>query len=291
VPLVGQRPERLGIISKPNEPRAIAVAAQIAKWAEALGLKLLVDSCISGLPPETVCASQQYIADNSDLLIALGGDGTMIHTARLVAGHGTPVLGINLGSLGYLTEFAVEETISALEEVSRGDYQIDRRTMLDWQVVREGEKLSAGRVLNDVVVNKTALARIIEIDCSINSHHVTTYRGDGLIVATPTGSTAYNLSAGGPIIYPTTQAIAIAPICPHTLTNRPIVLPDTLEITLQLVTRGQEVMLTSDGHTGVPLIVGDRVEIKKSDKTFNLVRPKGRDYFQILRDKLKWSGR
>jgi NAD+ kinase len=289
--LAQQRPERIGIISKPNEPRAIAVAAQIAKWAEAFDLKLLVDSCIGGLPPDIVCAPPQYIVENSDLLIALGGDGTMIHAARLVAGRGTPVLGINLGSLGYLTEFAAEETVSALEEVSRGDYQVDRRAMLDWQVMREGEQLSAGRALNDVVVNKSALARIIEIDCSINSHHLTTYRGDGLIVATPTGSTAYNLSAGGPIIYPTTQAIVIAPICPHTLTNRPIVLPDSSEITLQLVTRGQEVVLTSDGHTGVPLMVGDRAEIKKSDETFNLVRPKGRDYFQILRDKLKWSGR
>jgi NAD+ kinase len=214
----------------------------------------------------------------------------MIGAARLVAGRGTPVLGINLGWLGYLTEFAVEDTELALDHVLFGDYEAEHRTMLDWECLRNGVRIGAETVLNDVAVSKSALSRVIEIHCWIGKHAVTTYRGDGLIVATPTGSTAYNLSAGGPIVYPGTQAICLAPICPHTLTNRPIVLPDTVEILLKIDTREQEVMLTSDGQTGLALITGDLVKLKKSQNTFNTVLPRDRDYFQILRDKLKWSG-
>jgi len=221
----------------------------------------------------------------------LGGDGTMISTVRLVSGRGTPVLGINLGTLGYLTEFSVENAMTALESVARGDYHVVKRMLLEWQVLRDGTQVGSGSALNDVVVNKSALARIIEIDCSVGSDYVTTYRADGLIVATPTGSTAYNLSAGGPIIAPEAEVISICPICPHTLTNRPLVLPYDVEIKLRLNTRDAEVMLTSDGQTGMPLLAGDRVEITRSPKTFNTVSAKDRDYFEILRSKLKWSGR
>jgi NAD+ kinase len=215
----------------------------------------------------------------------------MIAAARLVHARGTPVIGINLGSLGYLTEYPVEDVATALDALSDADYETDQRAMLDWRVVRSANEIGRGAVLNDVVVNKSTLARIIEIDCSIDGQLLTTYRADGLIVATPTGSTAYNLSAGGPIIIPSTRAIAIAPICPHTLTNRPIVLPDTAEVMLQLVTRDQQVMMTADGQTGLDLVAGDQVEIRKSDVTFNMIRPKNRHYFQILRGKLRWSGR
>jgi NAD+ kinase len=214
----------------------------------------------------------------------------MIGAARLVAGRGTPVLGINLGWLGYLTEFAVDDTVMALDHLLSGDYECERRTMLAWECLREDVRIGEDTALNDVAINRSALSRVIEIDCCIANRSVTTYRGDGLIVATPTGSTAYNLSAGGPIVYPSTQAICISPICPHTLTNRPIVLPDTVEIVLRIDTREQEVMLTSDGQTGLQLITGDVVKLRKSENTFNTVLPRDRDYFQILRDKLKWSG-
>ena len=284
-------PARLGIITKPGEPRATALAGDIAEWARQHGLSLLVNDSLTEIPAGASAASLGEMAERSDLLIVLGGDGTMIGAARLVAGRGTPVLGVNLGSLGYLTEFAVEDVLPTLEEVSRGNFEVDCRMMLEWRVRRAGEKVGEGTALNDIVVNKSALARIIEIDCSVGNHYVTTYRADGLIVATPTGSTAYNLSAGGPIICPGTEAISICPICPHTLTNRPLLLPDTAEIRLQINTREQEVMLTSDGQTGVPLMAGDRVEVNKSDKTFNTIRPKNKDYFEILRNKLKWSGR
>jgi NAD+ kinase len=284
-------PARLGIITKPGEPRAAALAGQIAEWAHQHGLSLLVNDSLAEIPAGASTAAPAEMAERSDLLIVLGGDGTMIGTARLVAGRGTPVLGVNLGSLGYLTEFAVEDVLPALEEVSRGTFEVDCRMMLEWRVRRDGEKVDEGTALNDVVVNKSALARIIEIDCTVGNQYVTTFRADGLIVATPTGSTAYNLSAGGPIIYPGTEAISICPICPHTLTNRPLLLPDTAKIRLQINTREQEVMLTSDGQTGMPLMAGDRVEVNKSGKTFNTIRPKNKDYFEILRNKLKWSGR
>ena len=284
-------PARIGIITKPNEPRAAELAARIAEWAADHEINLFVNDRVKDLPPGTFSASARDIADNCDVLVARGGDGTMIATARLVGGRGTPVLGVNLGTLGYLTEFAAEDVIPALEAVIRGDYEADRRMMLDWRVVRDGDQVGAGSALNDIVVNKSALARIIDIDCAVGPHYVTTYRADGLIISTPTGSTAYNLSAGGPIIAPSVEAIAIAPICPHTLTNRPLVLPHYAEIELRINTREQEVMLTSDGQTGMPLMSDDRVEIKKSAKTFNTISAKGRDYFDILRNKLRWSGR
>jgi NAD+ kinase len=286
-----QLPARLGIITKPNEPRAAELAARIAEWAADHEINLFVNNRVRDLPPGTFSASAREIADHCDLLIVLGGDGTMISTARLVAGRGTPVLGINLGTLGYLTEFAIDEAMPALEYVVRGEYEVDKRTMLDWRVLRDGDQVGAGTALNDVVLNKSALARIIDIDCWVGSHYVTGYRADGLIVATPTGSTAYNLSAGGPIIAPATEALSICPICPHTLTNRPLVLPFGVEIALQMNTHEQEVMLTSDGQIGLPLMTGDRVEIHKSEKTFNTVCAKDRDYFEILRSKLRWSGR
>ena len=284
-------PTRIGIITKPHEPRAAEIAARISEWAAEHEINLFVNDRVRDLPPGTFSASARDIADHCDVLVALGGDGTMIAIARLVSGRGTPVLGVNLGTLGYLTEFAPEDVIPALESVVRGDYETDRRMMLDWRVVRDGDQVGAGSALNDIVVNKSALARIIDIDCIVGPHYVTTYRADGLIVATPTGSTAYNLSAGGPIIAPNVEAIAIAPICPHTLTNRPLVLPHYAEIKLRINTREQEVMLTSDGQTGMPLMSDDRVEIRKSAKTFNTISAKDRDYFEILRNKLKWSGR
>ena len=288
-----EAPARIGIVTKPNEPRAAEVAGLIAEWAANHEINLFVSDRIRerDLPPGTFSATAREIADHCDVLVALGGDGTMIATARLVSGRGTPVLGVNLGTLGYLTEFTVEDAIPALEFVVRGDYEIDRRLMLEWRVMRDGDQVGGGTALNDVVVNKSALARIIDIDFTVGRHYVTTYRADGLILSTPTGSTAYNLSAGGPIIAPGVEAIAVAPICPHTLTNRPLVLPHYSELRLRINTREQEVMLTSDGQTGMPLMPDDQVEVHKSPKTFNMIAAKDRNYFEILRSKLKWSGK
>lgn len=212
----------------------------------------------------------------------------MIATARLLGDREVPVLGINYGRLGYLADFRGEEMIPALESVFRGDYSLDRRVMLAAELRRGDERVMRNRVLNDVVISKSALARIIEIEAWLNGQYVNSFRADGLIVSTPTGSTAYNLSAGGPIVYPSMNAIVVTPICPHTLSNRPLVVPDDEEIELILKT-DEEVALTLDGQVGVPLRASDRVLISKSRTAFQMVQPANRNYFDVLRDKLRWG--
>jgi NAD+ kinase len=231
----------------------------------------------------------ERFAAESDLIVVLGGDGTMISTARLVGDSDALVLGINYGSLGYLTDFRIEEMFPALEAIFEGEYEIDRRVMLHAEHWRSEEMLATGRVLNDVVINKAALARIIEIEVSLNGLFVNSFRADGLIVSTPTGSTAYNLSAGGPIIYPSMNAVVLTPICPFTLTNRPIVVPDDAVIELKLEKENEGVVLTLDGQIGYTMQADDRVRIRKSRTTFNLVHPPNRNYFDVLRNKLKWG--
>ena len=234
-------------------------------------------------------SSRMNYAKNVDLMLVLGGDGTMIATARMIGDREVPVLGVNYGGLGYLAEFRIEELYTALESILTSDYRLDTRVMLAVELLRNDETVMRSRVLNDVVINKSALARIIEIEAYLNQQFVNSFRADGLIVSTPTGSTAYNLSAGGPVIYPSMNAVVITPICPFTLSNRPIVVPDDAVIELCLKTKAEEVALTLDGQVGFPLQVEDRVRIRKSETTFNLVQPMNRNYFEVLRDKLQWG--
>jgi NAD+ kinase len=242
---------------------------------------------------ETGCAVEvldhDQVAAGVDLMLVLGGDGTMIATARMLGDKEVPVLGVNYGGLGYLAEFRVEELYTALQSILEGNYRLDTRVMLAVQLMRGNEEVTRTRVLNDAVINKSALARIIEIEAYLNHQYVNSFRADGLIVSTPTGSTAYNLSAGGPVIYPSMNAVVITPICPFTLSNRPIVVPDDAVIELCLKTRQEDVALTLDGQVGFPLQVEDRVIIRKSRTTFNLVQPMNRNYFEVLRDKLRWG--
>jgi NAD+ kinase len=284
----------VGVIVKPNNKEAWATACELSAWLKMRGITTVTESKRVIENDESVdfemesVESEQFQTE-TDLIVVLGGDGTMISTARLVAKRETPVLGINYGSLGYLTEFRIEELFGALEAVLAGNYKIDRRLMLDVEHRRDGEKLAAGRVLNDVVINKSVLARIIGIEVWLNEFFVNSFRADGLIVSTPTGSTAYNLSAGGPIIYPSMNAVVLTPICPFTLTNRPIVVPDSAEIKLILKHENEGVVLTLDGQVGYQMQTGDTVSIRKSATTFNLVQPMNRNYFDVLRDKLKWG--
>jgi len=242
---------------------------------------------------QTGCAidkvADDKLAASVDLILVLGGDGTMIATARLMGETEVPVLGVNFGGLGYLAEFRIEELYTGLESILAGNYRLDKRVMLDVELRRGEERVTRNRVLNDVVINKSALARIIEIEANLNQQFVNSFRADGLIVSTPTGSTAYNLSAGGPVIFPSMNAVVITPICPFTLSNRPIVVPDDAVIELRLKTDQQDVALTLDGQVGFPLEVEDRVVISKSKTTFNLVQPMNRNYFDVLRDKLRWG--
>ena len=279
----------VGVVVKPNHREAWETACELSDWLKSRGIALI------GSPHEEdeICPIEKVpteeFQDKADLIVVLGGDGTMISTARLIGNREVLVLGINYGSLGYLTEFRIEEMFPALAQILDGNYDIDRREMLDVEHRRDGELLGKGRVLNDVVINKAVLARIIEIEVSLNDLFVNNFRADGLIVATPTGSTAYNLSAGGPIVYPSMNAVVLTPICPFTLTNRPIVVPDTAEINLRLMNESDGVVLTLDGQIGYQMQTGDSVLIRKSALTFNLVQPPNRNYFDVLRNKLKWG--
>nr|MDQ3042659.1 NAD(+)/NADH kinase [Acidobacteriota bacterium] len=229
----------VGVVVKPNHKEAWATACELSDWLKKRRINLISKpreenekSNAEACGIETV-ETEKFQSD-ADLIVVLGGDGTMISTARLIGNREVLVLGINYGSLGYLTEFRIEEMFGALEAILEGNYAIDRRVMLEVEHRRDGEILESGRVLNDVVINKAALARIIEIEVELDNLFVNSFRADGLIVSTPTGSTAYNLSAGGPIIYPSMNAVVLTPICPFTLTNRPIVVPDTAWINLHL---------------------------------------------------------
>ena len=284
----------VGVVVKPNHKEAWKTACELSEWLEKRGIASI------GKPHEEAkrVDAENYNIDaveaekfqsEADLIVVLGGDGTMISTARLIGNREVLVLGINYGSLGYLTEFRIEEMFAALEEILAGNYEIDRRVMLEAEHRRGEELLGKGRVLNDVVINKAALARIIEIEVNLNGLFVNDFRADGLIVATPTGSTAYNLSAGGPIVYPSMNAVVLTPICPFTLTNRPIVVPDGAEINLRLKNQSDGVALTLDGQIGYSMKAGDSVSIRKSPTTFNLVQPPNRNYFDVLRNKLKWG--
>ena len=273
----------VGIVVKPGHAEALATAGEVTAWLATH------DIAQAGEPVSAMAEADDHTLAAADLIVVLGGDGTMIATARMIDASDTLVLGINYGGLGYLTDFRIEELFTALEAIVSGDYEIDRRVMLDAELHHDGKLASHGRVLNDVVINKAALARIIEIEVKLNGLFVNAFRSDGLIVSTPTGSTAYNLSAGGPIIYPSMNAVVLTPICPFTLTNRPIVVPDAAEIELRLKDENEGVVLTFDGQTGYSLTAGDRVLIRKSATTFNLVKPANRNYFDVLRNKLKWG--
>ena len=287
--------KRIGVVVKPHQPDALQTLCRLTEWLSQRDIKLVGGPEIERerIEHQTGCAiesvKEEALAKTVDLMLVLGGDGTMIATARMLGDIEVPVMGVNYGGLGYLAEFPLEELFSALEAILAGDYKIQERVMLAVELRRGEELITKNRVLNDVVVNKSALARIIEIETYLNNQFLNRFRADGLIVSTPTGSTAYNLSAGGPIIFPSMNAVVITPICPFTLSNRPIVVPDDSVIEVRLMTKNEEVALTLDGQVGFPLQAGDRALIRKSNATFNLVQPANRNYFDVLRDKLKWG--
>ncbi|HEX8128471.1 MAG TPA: NAD(+)/NADH kinase [Pyrinomonadaceae bacterium] len=286
---------RIGVLVKPHHPEAVATICRLLEWLTPRGIALVIGPRVERgeIERETGCTVEtmehEELAASVDLIVVLGGDGTMIATARLLDNRDVPVVGVNYGTLGYLTEVRVEEMTDALDAIVAGNYHLDRRVMLAAELHRGEEKLLRNRVLNDVVISKSALARIIEIETWFDGQLVNCFRADGLIISTPTGSTAYNLSAGGPVVYPSMNAVVITPICPHTLSNRPLVVPDDAEIELILKTPKEEVALTLDGQVGYRMEVNDRVLIAKSRTTFNLMQPLNRNYFEVLRGKLKWG--
>jgi NAD+ kinase len=265
---------QIGIVSKKKEAQEVADA--LKAWLQARGVETIEP--VHEMPASVTAA------------VVLGGDGTMLHAVRLVGAKNIPVLGINLGGLGFLTEVAVSEMYEAMEAVLAGKYATERRMMLTACLVKDGERECERLVLNDVVFNRGLVARLVELRTTIDGSYLTTYRADGLIVATPTGSTAYSLAAGGPLVYPTHDTILLTPICPFTLTNRPIILPDTAVVRVELGGRdARDVSLTFDGQPGYNLEAGDLVEVRKSRTFFKLIRLQGKDYFENLRTRLKWG--
>lgn len=289
--------KRIGIIAKQNKPEAIPVVRNLVEWLQPKKIEVYMEEGmvkqfhppLAG--PHLNSVEREDIPTKAEMIIVLGGDGTLLSVARLVGDHDVPILGVNLGGLGFLTEITLEELYRVLEKVVQGDFITDERVVLNASVIRRGERMAEFIVLNDAVINKGALARIIDLETTINGEYLTTFKSDGLILSTPTGSTAYNLSAGGPIVYPSLHCIIITPICPHTLTNRPIMIPDDVEIRATLKTKQQEVILTLDGQQGFTLEFEDIVEVKKAEGHIFLIKSPYRHYFEVLREKLKWGGR
>jgi len=281
----------VAIFAKKHDPRCQVVANDLINWLEDKGYRSLVEQHLAkhiGYPRETTAEEAR---EQADLVVVLGGDGTLISVARLFSGKEVPIVGVNLGSLGFLTEITVEELYPVLEQCLIDASYVSERMMLEVSVRREGKEIEKNSVLNDIVINKGALARIIDLETKVNGQFLTTYRADGLIISTPTGSTGYSMSAGGPIIHPGMSCIVITPICPHTLTNRPIVVSDESHITITVASSFDEkVYLTLDGQVGFELMEGDSIDVRAAVETTALVMSRNRDYYEILRTKLKWGG-
>lgn len=280
----------VGIVLKENKPEASELILGVAEWLEKHGKETLFDE-EAALQTGRPGLSRAELANRVDMVVAFGGDGTMLAMARLVAGRSVPILGVNLGGLGFITEVSVPETYSALEMALAGECPCEQRMMLVAEIRRHGELIAEYTVLNDVVLNKGATSKIIDIETRVDKTPMTTFKADGLIASTPTGSTAYNLSSGGPVLYPTVKGIILTPICSHTLAMRPIVLPEESEIEIRPVTERADVFLSLDGQVGFALREKDTVTVKKSPHETRLLIPFGRDYFKVLREKLRWGSR
>lgn len=279
---------RIGIVAKRNKPEAVSIANHLAEWLRAKKINVYQPTLSEG---DWKSIDKEKIPSDVEMIVVLGGDGTLLSVARQVWNKNIPILGVNLGGLGFLTEITLDELYPVLEKVVRDDFEVNEREVLSVSVIRRGERIAEFVVLNDAVINKGALARIIDLETTINGDYLSTFRSDGLIISTPTGSTAYNLSAGGPIVYPSLHTIIITPICPHTLTIRPIIIPDDVKIRALLKSRDEEVTLTLDGQQGFALEFEDVVEVEKAEGHILLIKSPYRHYFELLREKLKWGER
>lgn len=281
-----------GIVCKPLKDVVSSMVPALVAWLRERQIEVLVDAetacCID---PGAPVLPREQLAENVDLLIVLGGDGTLLSAARALKGHKVPILAVNLGGLGFLTSVTRDELYPLLERVVRGEHQLSQRMMLMAQTIRNGDVAEQQVALNDAVINKAALARMLDFDVYVDGAQIGRYRADGLIVATPTGSTAYSLAAGGPIVHPHLDAFVITPICPHMLTNRPLVIPDTSHVEIDIAAAEEPVYLTLDGQVGFQLQSKDRVVIDKSQSRVYFVQSPQKSYFEVLRSKLRWGER
>jgi len=286
----GKTFQSIGILSRPRRAQLSVVVPPLLQWLKIRGVAALLDEeTAAALPANSKGQPRAQVADASKLLLVLGGDGTMLAAARLAAPRRIPILPVNMGSLGFLTSFTLDELYPALEETLAGRASVSQRVMLQAELARGGSIIESQCALNDAVIHKGALARMIQMELSINSDFVCRYRADGLIVSSPTGSTAYSLSAGGPIVHPSVDSFIITPICPHMLSDRPLVIPDSSHIEIRLNGDTDSVYLTIDGQQGVPLQPTDILRVRRGEQELQLIQPPKKPYFEILRSKLKWG--
>ena len=284
-------PESVGIIYKHHYEPAKTAADKLEAWLGKKGIHVFSEEMEANGTSYALCEQSSAIPRDVNWVVVLGGDGTLLGAARKVGRYGVPILGVNLGGLGFLTGVPLESLYPAVDMMIAGHLKLESRVMLETKVLRSGEEVCGFHVLNDVVINKSTLARIIDLDVTIDDEFLTTFRADGLIISTPTGSTAYNLSAGGPILYPTMETFILTPICPFALTNRPIIIPDTGIIRIKMGKESEEtVLLTFDGQVGFDLFYGDEVILAKSREKIRLLCLPEHGYFKILRTKLMWGG-
>lgn len=281
----------VGIISKPGSQQAARIVPGLLNWLAERNTVARYDAETASYADGQGGRPRNEVPEGCQLVVVLGGDGTLLSAARAIGGREIPIFAVNLGGLGFLTSISVDEMYPELERALRGEHRIGRRRMLSCEVWRRQGRLSSFEALNDVVLSASSMARMIDLEVQVDDHFVCTYKADGLILATPTGSTAYSLSAGGPIIFPTVSAIAITPICPHTLTNRPVIVADTSTIKVINLARDNHAYLTIDGQIGEPLLQSDHVVCRSSPNTINLIRPPRMLFFDVLRQKLKWGER
>ena len=283
--------QSVGIIYKHDYEPARSEAEKLAAWFRARGIEPFSEEMEAEASLNMSRDKASVIPNTVNWVVVLGGDGTMLGAARMLGRYGLPILGVNLGGLGFLTGIPLERLYPVIEMMIENRLEVESRVMLENRVVRDGEEIIRFHVLNDVVINKRTLARIIDLDVTINEEFLTTFRADGLIIATPTGSTAYNLSAGGPILYPTMETFVLTPICPFTLTNRPIIIPDTAIIKIRMGKPTKErAILTFDGQVGFDFYYDDELIISKSYEKIKLLTPSDHSYFKVLRNKLMWGG-
>jgi len=283
--------DTVGILSKPKSAEAVTLVPEIITWLETRNITVRLDPETSEYAGRASGIPRDQVPDGTQLVIVLGGDGTLLSAARAIAGRDIPLFAVNLGSLGFLTAITVEQLFPELERALRGEHRIGQRRMLHCEIWRGAQCVSQYEALNDAVLSKVEIARMIDLVAHVDNHFVCVYKADGLIISTPTGSTAYSLAAGGPIMLPQVGALCITPICPHTLTNRPVIVQDTSVI--QILNRGEDssTYLTIDGQVGELLMNGDRVVCRQSKHAIHLIRPPKMLFFDVLREKLKWGER
>jgi NAD+ kinase len=281
----------VGIMAKPGIPRASAIVSELMEWLHTRNVEARLDTETAAYLGRTDGLDRVTVPEHAQLVIVLGGDGTLLSAARAVAGRVIPIFPVNLGGLGFLTAITLDQLYPELERAFRGEQRVVPRKMLHGELVRNGQTFQSYEALNDIVIAKTQIARMIDLETHVDQQYISTFKADGLIIATPTGSTAYSLSAGGPIVYPLVEALCITPVCPHMLTNRPVLVPDNMAIQIVCQAEDGQAFLTVDGQVGEPLLHQDRILVRASEHSVHLIRPPKLFFFDVLRQKLKWGER